>query len=111
MSRRRVAASSAGSAAALADVAWLHALTGDRAKAQGVLDDLGRRDADAYVAPDSLARVSLGLGNRDEGIRLLEHACEMKIATLVYLSVDPVWDGIREDPRVQKIVAAVHPNW
>jgi DNA-binding winged helix-turn-helix (wHTH) protein/tetratricopeptide (TPR) repeat protein len=107
----RVAAINAGAAAALADVAWLHALTGDRAKAHGVLADLGRRDADASVAPDSLALVSLGLGNRDEGIRLLEHAFEMKIATLVYLSVDPVWDGIRDDPRVQQMVAAAHPNW
>jgi len=48
--------------------------------------------------------VYTGLGDRDGAIRWLEKAYKERSDFLLVLNVDPLFDGIRSDPRFQDIL-------
>jgi TolB-like protein/Flp pilus assembly protein TadD len=68
----------------------------------GTLDAVGR---ERYVPPYALALVHAGLGEIDEMLVWLQRAYEARDVHLVFLPVDAKWDLVREDHRVQAILA------
>lgn len=104
---QRVAALNDGSPVALAELAWAHAAAGDRATSRTLLARLDRLREATYVAPDSVALVHTGLGAHDEAIAWLQRAFTVRAGTLAHLPVDPVWDRLRDDPRVRTMTVTI----
>jgi DNA-binding winged helix-turn-helix (wHTH) protein/tetratricopeptide (TPR) repeat protein len=103
----RVAAINPRSAIALAELAWARARNGETAAARSFLSRLDALRDTTYVPPDALALAHLGLGNRDQAVAWLRRAFTMRVATIAHLQAEPVWDALRDDPRVKEMVATV----
>jgi TolB-like protein/Flp pilus assembly protein TadD len=73
--------------------------------AREVLSTLEAVARERYVPPYALALVHAGLGQVDQTLVWLQRAYEARDVHLVFLPVDAKWDLIREDPRVQAILA------
>ncbi|MEP6955391.1 MAG: protein kinase [Chthoniobacterales bacterium] len=94
-----------GNADASSMRAYLWAITGETAKAQGVLDELKSESTQRYVPPSSIAVVLYGLGDREGTFAWLEKGCEERDPHITFLVEDAKWDPIRADPR---FVAILH---
>jgi TolB-like protein/Flp pilus assembly protein TadD len=62
------------------------------------LDDIGRQE---YVAPVYYAAIYAGLGDTDQALEYLRRAAEDRNWLIACLHVDPLWDPIRSDSRLQ----------
>jgi hypothetical protein len=65
-------------------------------KALEELKELSKR---SHVSPYDFAVVNAGLDEKDKALEWLQKALEDRSAYLVYLNVEPIWDGLRSDPR------------
>ena len=83
---------SGGSAETVAALGHSLALSGQADEARLLLEQPLTRSRNAYVSPTRLAQVSLGLGDREEALDLLEGAADARAADLVWIGVSPVWD-------------------
>ena len=84
---------------ALADLGYLYARAGRSQDAHKVITELTSRSAGEYVPPYALALVHAGLGDNDRALAWLERAGEERSPRLVFLSVEPAFDGLRGDLR------------
>jgi len=84
-----------------------HAALGETDKANDVLEQLSYLAKHRYVPAYLIARVYLGLGDYARVFELLEKACDERYGYLAYLNVEPLFDGIRTDPRFLEIVRRV----
>lgn len=76
---------------------------GRRAEAQTVLATLVERSSCQYVASYDIAMVHLALGQEEQFFAALEKAVEERDTLVVYMNVDPALDGVRRDPRFQRL--------
>jgi TolB-like protein/tetratricopeptide (TPR) repeat protein len=60
-----------------------------------------------YTSPGAIANFYFGAGRNEEGFRWLDRAFRERTNNMVYLTVEPVYDGVRDDPRFQALVRAV----
>ena len=84
---------------ALADLGYLYARAGRSKDAHKVITELTNRSSHEYVTPYALALVHAGLGENGRAVEWLERAGEERSPRLVFLSVEPAFDGLRGDPR------------
>jgi TolB-like protein/Tfp pilus assembly protein PilF len=96
---------SRGNSEAIASIGYVAALSGDKAKAQAVLDEL--KASGHYVPPVNVALVYNGLGDQDEALSWLEKGCEERDVRLTLLKVDPRWDTCRSNPRFAAILKRI----
>jgi tetratricopeptide (TPR) repeat protein len=95
------------SISARAGLGYAYGVTGQRDKALQLvaqLQELGRR---RYVSPYHLAVIHAGLGARAEALSELEQAADERYSWLVFLRVEPQFDGLRSDPRFGALVRRV----
>jgi hypothetical protein len=59
------------------------------------------------VRGEILAAVYGELGDVDEAFRQLERAYADRSAGLIYLHLDPLYDSLREDPRMDEMVRRI----
>jgi eukaryotic-like serine/threonine-protein kinase len=78
---------------------WLYAVSGRRADALRLAQELKDLSAHAYVDPYNVAVVYAGLGDKDEAFRWLEKGYEQRSSGMPYLPSDVFWSGMRSDPR------------
>ena len=83
----------------LADLGYVYARAGRATDAHKVITELTNRSAREYVSPYALALVYAGLGENSRALEWLERAGEERSPRLVFLSVEPAFDGLRGDPR------------
>jgi len=80
----------------------------EREDARMQLEQLELRDANqGYVSPLDLARAYARLGDRDRAFEFLDASFNHRAAGLVFLRVDPVWEGMRNDSRFESAVRRV----
>jgi TolB-like protein/DNA-binding winged helix-turn-helix (wHTH) protein/Flp pilus assembly protein TadD len=91
----------------IAGLGHAYAVSGDRAKAQAVLSELKELSRERYVSPYDIAVVYAGLGDKDQTFRWLEKTYQEREGALVYISVEPMFDTIRSDPRFKDLVHRV----
>lgn len=96
---------SEGNSKTLALRGYMLAKSGHVAEAREVLKTLTDAAAGRYVPPYAFALVHAGLGERDATFLWLERAYAARDVHLVFLTVDPVWDEYRSDPRFGAILA------
>jgi tetratricopeptide (TPR) repeat protein len=84
-------------------VGALLARLGKRAEAEGILAEMKAQKG--YVPAFPLALVNLGLGDRDETFRYLEKAYDDRSTAMYdWLSTDPQWSVLRDDPRFKDLM-------
>jgi tetratricopeptide (TPR) repeat protein len=87
-----------------ATLGYAYAISGKRDAALKVLDELTARSQWKDVAYYK-AMICAGLGQKEQALEWLEKAYDERSNLLVYLNSDPIFDGLRSDPRFQKLLA------
>jgi len=90
---------SLGNTETIAVIGHALAIKGDKAGAQNTLDELNGISKRSYVPPYNIALVYAGLGERKQALTWLEKAYQDRDVRLVFLKVEPKWDGFRDDQR------------
>jgi serine/threonine-protein kinase len=83
------------------------ARAGNEVEARAILAELQQRAEREYVSPVALATVCLGLGMHERALDWCERAYEDRRGWMAYLTVNPLFDPIRELPRFQALVRRV----
>ena len=87
----------------LSGLGYAYAVAGRKADAQRTLDQLNTISNQKYVPEEYKARIYVGLGQKDKAFEWLEKAFEDRsIGTFPIsyaLTVDPIFDPLRSDPR------------
>jgi TolB-like protein len=93
-----------------AQLTYIYGASGDKLRAQAVLDKLRMRAKSEKVPPYSFALAELGVGDRDASLKWLERAVDAHDIGLVTISLlnEPVWDPIRNDPRFERILETMN---
>jgi DNA-binding winged helix-turn-helix (wHTH) protein/Flp pilus assembly protein TadD len=88
----------------LSSLGWMYGAAGDEPRAAEVLERLHKRAAEHYISPYDLALVHAGLGQTDAACEQLEAAEQQRVMRLTELNM-PMFDRIREHPRLKAILA------
>ena len=91
----------------LAALGHAYAVSGKRAEAEAVLDELKERSRRQYVPAFSVATVHAGLGDEHRAFEWLERAFEERSSWLLSLKVEPMLSGLRSDVRFGKLVRRI----
>jgi tetratricopeptide (TPR) repeat protein len=95
----RAIAASGGSPLIRTEYASALALSGDKEKAQKELNDLIELSRQRYISPYHIAATYISLKDNDHGFEWLEKAFQERADWMVFLNVDPRFDGLHSDPR------------
>jgi TolB-like protein/Flp pilus assembly protein TadD len=93
---------SGGNSEAVSLAGYVHAVSGERGKAKGKLQELVEQKAKAYVPPYNLALVCAGLGETEAAIEYLQEAFEDRDVRMTFL-LDYKWDKMRSNERFQHL--------
>jgi len=96
-----------GGAAVLAELGHAYAAAGKRAEAQAVLDELEGLRTKGYVTASRMALLAAALGEKEEALAWLDRAYEERSDAIVFLKVEPRYDGLRPEPRFQDLMRRV----
>jgi len=89
------------------ELGYALAMAGRRAEALSILEGLHHLSATRYVSPYSVALVHAGLGDRDQALAWLDKAYLERSDWMPYLTLEPMLDGLRSDPRFVALVRRV----
>jgi TolB-like protein len=98
---------SEGNTETIAVLGHVLAISGKKAQADKVLDDLKRMSKQRYVPPYNIAIVYAGLGEKQQALAWLEKAYQDRDVRLVFLKVEPKWDTLRVDERFRDLIGRV----
>src|SRR5207302_4321431 len=82
--------------------------SGDRAAAVELLSHLEDRSTTTSISPTALAGIYVSLGDKEQGLALLERAYAERDFRLRYLKIDPDSDSLRSDPRFRRLLRQVN---
>ena len=91
----------------IGDQGYCLSIAGRADEARDLLRELELQSATAWVSPLAIARIHLGLGDRDAALDELERAWEVRAYRLLEIGVDPRWDLVRADRRFQEVLSHV----
>jgi len=61
-----------------------------------------------YISPTGFVQMYAQLGEKDEAFEWLEKAYEERDSQLPFLTVQPLYDPIRDDPRFQDLLLRIN---
>jgi DNA-binding winged helix-turn-helix (wHTH) protein len=93
--------------AVLAALAHTYACAGELSEAAAMLGELENLSEQRYVSPYWLALVYAGMGDRARALELLGRAYAERDVWLTWLGVDPRFDALREEPRLQELLRRI----
>jgi serine/threonine-protein kinase len=91
----------------VASTGYAYSMMGKRAEAQKIIERLEKQAKQSYVAPNIIAKVYIGLGEKEHAIEWLEKAYENREDSSTWLNSDPSFDSLRSEPRFQDLVRRV----
>jgi len=83
-----------------AAVGYFYGMSGQTREGRDVLSDLMKKD----FPPTHIARVLVGIGEKEQALAWLEKAVDQRDERAVMLKVDPHFDSLRSDPRFQHLL-------
>jgi eukaryotic-like serine/threonine-protein kinase len=101
---------SGGDSNELAALGLAFAASHQEGEARKILDQLKERSLQTYVQPMWMAVIHIALGEKDQAFAWMQKAYDDRSAWLVYLKVDPLFDGVRTDPRFTGLMGRVGLN-
>lgn len=87
---------------------YAYAVSGKRAEALNIIEELIEKSKKMYVSPLCIAYVYVGLGMKEEAFDWIEKAYEIHDGNICLLKVWPIWDSVRADPRFQDLLRRVN---
>jgi TolB-like protein/DNA-binding winged helix-turn-helix (wHTH) protein len=105
---RRGVALSDDSPVYLASLAHACGVAGRATQARTLIRKLQNLSEQRYVAAFDIAIAFAGLGNNDAALELLGKAVEERSPRLLFLDVDPRFDGLRSDARFRELAKRIH---
>jgi TolB-like protein/Flp pilus assembly protein TadD len=88
-------------------LAYAYARAGDRARAEQMLRDWDKLAKERYISPSLRMLLHLGLGENSQALDWLEKSYEEQDGYCWNVKVDPIFDPLRTEPRVQAILKKV----
>jgi TolB-like protein/Tfp pilus assembly protein PilF len=85
----------------------LCAVMGRKAQARAVVKQLHNEAAKRYVPATYIGILHAGLGDEESAFEWLERAYEERADGLTLLNVEPMVDGLRQDPRFQSLLRRI----
>ena len=82
-------------------------VAGKTREARQILDDMTALATQKYVSPYFFAGIHVGLGEDELAIEHLEKCYQEHSHWLIYIDKDPSLDGLRNNPRFQKLVRKI----
>jgi eukaryotic-like serine/threonine-protein kinase len=89
----------------LVGLARAYAVTGKKREARQILQNIRAAAKDHYVPPYFFAQINAALGQKDQALRWLNKAYEVRDFYLPQMKVDNTLDPIRSDPRFTKLMS------
>src|SRR5438046_2041738 len=86
---------------------YAFAISGDRPKAEQILRELEEMAKHQYVNSSAFAAIYLGLGEKEKALDWLDKSYQDQESACWLLKVDPIYDGVRNEPRFQALVKKV----
>jgi serine/threonine protein kinase/tetratricopeptide (TPR) repeat protein len=90
---------SGGTPRYVAGIGYALAAAGKRAEAHNIIDQLVRTSKSVSVSPYYIAGIYSTLGEREQAFEWLEKAYQVRDYQISQIMIDPVFGGIRSDPR------------
>jgi len=88
----------------LGEMGNAYAVSGRRAEALKVLDELKGMSARQYISPLDFAFIYTGLGDKERALAYLEQAYQERSTWLMWIKVDPRFDPLRPGPRFAELL-------
>jgi len=85
-------------------LAFTYIMMGERDKGLKLFEDVLKRSKGEYLSPWRLAAFYFALGEDDQGFMFLNKAYEEQDFMISLIKVDPLFDGIRLDPRYKALL-------
>jgi adenylate cyclase len=82
---------------------YAYAVSGERKKAESIINELQAMKSKRYISSYYLAKINAALGNNEMVFKNLEQALDENAINLVYLNVEPAFNGLRGDARFAAI--------
>src|SRR5438876_6888531 len=86
---------------------YAYAISENRAKAEQILRELEEMATHQYVNSSAFAAIYLGLGEREKALDWLDKSYQDQESACWYLTVDPIYDSVRNELRFQALVQKV----
>jgi tetratricopeptide (TPR) repeat protein len=106
---RRAVALSGNSAYMRAHLAYGLATSGNRDRALAIQRELEAEARERYASPYHFALIAAGLRDQAGMLRALERAFTDRSGWMVFLPVEPEFNGVRQLPEFQRLLARVKP--
>ncbi len=97
-------ANSPNDALALAGLGHVAVRRGRADEALTILAELDARGRSRYVSPVAQTQLYVTLGQRDRAFEWMDKAFQDRRGWLAYLKIEPMLDGIRDDPRFHRML-------
>jgi len=91
----------------LAALGQAYAVSGNREEAKRLLAQLTELSSNKYIPAFFLARIYIGLGEKDLALEYLEKAYDERYGMLAYLRQEAAFDSLQSDPRFEAFVERV----
>jgi len=91
----------------LGDEGFALGASGDTTAARAFLSEMNERARTKFVDPYDRALVFAGLGARDSALYWLERGRVEHSSSLIFIKTEPMFDGLRADPRFSALVRAI----
>ena len=104
---QKVIASSGRDPYPLGTLGYVYAIAGKHPEARNILEELTKIPDPGLLVLYSRAMVSAALSEADQTFELLNKTCDGRLALLLYLKVNPIFDNLRADLRFQLLVQRV----
>ncbi len=88
----------------LAELGYAYGRLGRREEASSILRQLQSQAQQAWVSPLHLALVFVGIGEPEAALEQFEEALQQRIRQLVWLGVDPRFEGLRNLPGFARLL-------
>jgi DNA-binding winged helix-turn-helix (wHTH) protein/Tfp pilus assembly protein PilF len=85
-------------------LAYACAVSGQRSEAVKLLDELREQEKQRSVSAYYIALIYAGLGEKDQAFVWLEKAYRENADGVIFLKVEPGFDGLRSDPRFHELL-------
>ena len=92
------------------EIAFIYCMTGRKAEAQKILNQLLSTSQKVPIAAHHFALIYVGMGKKDEAFAWLEKSYEQHSPMMAWLEVDQRFDSLREEPRFQDLHAPGRPD-
>jgi tetratricopeptide (TPR) repeat protein len=91
----------------LAALAMAYAAAGKKKAALAIVRKLQEPKGKRYVLPYNIAKIYAAGGNKEKALQWLELAYEGGNPDLIELNSEPIFDGLRDDPRFSSLMRKI----